>query len=87
VPRSLWGAPWSIVAFVVLNLQIPVAVAAYAAWIPAVADNSHPVLAALAGIVGWGALLTCAGLVVAVLRRRSSGSRWHATPTARLRGW
>jgi vacuolar-type H+-ATPase subunit I/STV1 len=61
---SGWWRGWKGIVVAVL-----VAVAAYVAWIPAVADNAHPTLAALAAGVFWGALLVCLGLVVDLIRR------------------
>ena len=44
---------------------------AYVAWIPAVADDSHPALAFIAAAVFWGALLAFLGLVAVTIRRKA----------------
>ena len=51
-------------------LALVVAVVAYLAWIPAVADNSHPFLATVAGLVCYGALIAFVVIVVSAVVRR-----------------
>jgi len=47
---------------------LTVAVLAYVAWIPAEADNAHPELATVTGMVSLGALLVFLGLAAASIR-------------------